>query len=80
MKINVYFDTKHSHKIMPKPLGARDITQALASAAMSIQPILTIAAFDPEATSTLGSGFDSAWSVLLSSRRTLAAAENAIVA
>jgi hypothetical protein len=47
---------------------------------MSIQPILTIAAFDPEATSTLGSGFDSAWSVLLSSRSTLAAAENAIVA
>ena len=46
---------------------------------MPILPLLTSAAFDPEATKTLASAFDSAWSVLRRSGSTLAADENAIV-
>jgi hypothetical protein len=46
---------------------------------MPILPLLKTAAFDPEATKTLGSAFDTAWNVLLRSRSTLAADDNARV-
>jgi hypothetical protein len=46
---------------------------------MPTLPLLTSAAFDPEATKTLASAFDSAWSVLQRSGSTLAYDENAIV-
>ncbi len=46
---------------------------------MPILPLLTSTAFDPEATKTLVSAFDTAWSVLQRSGSTLAAKENAIV-
>jgi hypothetical protein len=46
---------------------------------MPILPLLKTAAFDPEATKTLASVFDSAWSVLLRSGSGLATDENAIV-
>ena len=48
-------------------------TQALASAAMPIKVLLKTAAFDAEATKTLASAFDTAWSVLRRSGSTLAA-------
>jgi hypothetical protein len=55
-----------------------DTTQALASAAMPILPLLKIAGFD--ATKTLASTFDIAWDVLQRSGSTLAADDNDIVA
>ena len=46
---------------------------------MAIQPLLKSAAFDFEATKTLASAFDSAWSVLQRSGSSLAANQNAMV-
>ena len=46
---------------------------------MPILPLLKTAGFDPEATKTLASAFDSAWSVLRRQVSTLAANENAVV-
>ena len=82
------FHTGHPKEIIANPtycayhdsLQAGDATQALASAAMPILPLLKTAAFDPEATKTLASAFNTARSVLLRSDSTLAAGENAVVA
>jgi hypothetical protein len=48
-------------------------------AAMLILPLLKDPAFDPEATKTLASAFDTAWDVLRGSGSTLATDNNAIV-
>jgi hypothetical protein len=87
IKTNVCFITRHRTKIIANAScrayyhlpQVGDTTQALASSAMPILPLLKTAAFDPEATKTLASAFDSAWSVLKRSGSTLAADENAIV-
>ena len=46
---------------------------------MPILPLLKTAAFDPEATKTLASAFDTAWNVLRRSGSTLAADDKAVV-
>jgi hypothetical protein len=46
---------------------------------MLILPVLKDPAFDPEATKTLASAFDTAWDVLRGSGSTLATDNNAIV-
>jgi hypothetical protein len=60
-------------------LQAGEMTQALASAAMPILPLLKTAPLDPDATKTLASAFDAAWNVMRRSSSTLAADDKAIV-
>jgi hypothetical protein len=54
-------------------------TQALAHATMPILRLLRTAAFDPKATETLASAFDTAWNVLRRSGSTLAANDKAVM-
>jgi hypothetical protein len=56
-----------------------DTTQARASAAMPILPLLTSSGFDPESIETLRSAFETAWHVLASSGSVLVAGDKASV-
>ena len=85
MKTHVLSAAKARTKSSPAHLVARIIvevdnsTQALASATMPILRLLRTAAFDPEATETLSSAFDTAWNVLRRSGSTLAANNKAVM-
>jgi hypothetical protein len=87
MKIHVFSVVKTHTKSSPAHLVARIIihgksinsTQALASATMPILRLLRTAAFDPEATETLTSAFDTAWNVLRRSGSTLVANDKAVM-
>jgi hypothetical protein len=87
MKIHVFSVVKTRTKSSPAHLVARIIihgksinsTQALVSATMPILRLFRTAAFDPEATETLTSAFDTAWNVLRRSGSTLVANDKAVM-
>jgi hypothetical protein len=83
MKTNVYSSYKIFAKASCHPysylLQAGEMTQALASAAMSILPLLKTEPLDPDASKTSASAFDDAWNVMRRSSSTLAADDKAVV-